>query len=70
LISSDGGRDAHEHDAPHQLASPHKHRRRLADHESGVRSGVAKTPTLFINGRKYDGAIEAKAIAAAADPEV
>jgi protein-disulfide isomerase len=51
--------------------SQERHRRRvLADHESGIRSGVTKTPTLFINGRKYDGAIEAKAIAAAADPEV
>jgi formate-nitrite transporter family protein len=25
------------------------------DYESGVRSGVTRTPTLFINGRRYDG---------------
>ena len=25
------------------------------DHSSGVRSGVNGTPTLFINGRRYDG---------------
>jgi protein-disulfide isomerase len=27
-----------------------------ADFNSGVRSGVRGTPTLFINGRPYDGA--------------
>src|SRR5438874_1485320 len=43
-----------------------KHRRRIAaDYESGLRSGVKNTPTLFINGRKYDEAVEAKAIVAA-----
>ena len=43
-----------------------KHARRIAaDYDSGVRSGVTKTPTLFINDRRYDGAIEAKAIVAA-----
>jgi protein-disulfide isomerase len=38
----------------------------LADFDSGVRSGVNKTPTLFMNGRRYDGPIDAKSIAAAA----
>lgn len=36
-----------------------------ADFESGTRSGVYKTPTLFINGRRYEGPIEAGAIIAA-----
>jgi formate-nitrite transporter family protein len=38
------------------------HRRIDADYASGVRSGVRGTPTLFINGRRYEGAIEAAAI--------
>jgi protein-disulfide isomerase len=37
-----------------------------ADFESGVRSGVTGTPTLFINAKKFGGPIEAKAILAAA----
>ncbi len=46
--------------------SSDKHRHRIrADHQSGEKSGVKKTPTLFINERKYSGAIEAKAIIAA-----
>jgi protein-disulfide isomerase len=45
-----------------------KYRKRIAaDYESGVRSGVHGTPTLFINGRRYAGRIEAKAIIAAAN---
>ena len=44
------------------------HRRRIeADFESGKRNGVRKTPTLFINGIKYEGPIEAAAIVATAD---
>jgi formate-nitrite transporter family protein len=44
-----------------------RHRRRIAeDHDSGVRSGVEKTPTLFINGRRYEGAVEVEPIVAAA----
>jgi protein-disulfide isomerase len=44
------------------------HRRRIAaDYESGVRSGVKKTPTLFVNGVRYDGLIDVAAIVAAAD---
>jgi formate-nitrite transporter family protein len=43
-----------------------KHRRHvLADYESGVRSGVTGTPTLFINGRRYDGPINTQSILAA-----
>ena len=43
--------------------SSNLHRRRIQDdYQSGVRSGVTKTPTLFINGLRYDGAIEAQAI--------
>jgi protein-disulfide isomerase len=44
-----------------------RHRQRVRDDfESGRRSGVTRTPTLFINGRRYDGPIDAKAIIAAA----
>ena len=44
-----------------------RHRRRISDdYQSGVRSGVTKTPTLFINGQRYDGAIEVEAIIKAA----
>lgn len=45
-----------------------QHRRRVyVDYEGGVLSGVKGTPTLFINGRKYQGKIEAKAIIAACE---
>ena len=45
-----------------------KHKRRIkSDYESGVRNGVTKTPTLFINNQKYSGPIEAAAILAAAE---
>ena len=43
------------------------HRRVQEDYESGVRSGVKKTPTLFINGRRYDGPVDAQAIVAASE---
>lgn len=44
-----------------------RHRRRISeDYQSGLRSGVTKTPTLFINGRRYDGAIDVEAIIATA----
>ena len=36
-----------------------------ADFDSGLRSGVKKTPTLFINDRRFDGPVEAEAIVAA-----
>ena len=36
-----------------------------SDFESGLRSGVHKTPTLFINGRRYDGPVDAQSILAA-----
>ena len=42
------------------------HRRVDADYASGLRSGVVKTPTLFINCKRYDGPVEAEAIVAAA----
>ncbi|MGA3065271.1 MAG: thioredoxin domain-containing protein [Tepidisphaeraceae bacterium] len=46
--------------------SREKHRRRVSsDYDSGVRSGVNMTPTFFINGRRYDGPANAKAILAA-----
>lgn len=42
-----------------------RHRRRIeTDFEGGRRSGVSKTPTLFINGVRYDGPIDAKSIVA------
>jgi protein-disulfide isomerase len=48
-----------------------KHRRHISDDfASGRRSGVKKTPTLFINGRRYDGPIEAKAIIVASQSAV
>jgi protein-disulfide isomerase len=40
------------------------HQRVLADFESGLRNGVKKTPTLFINSRQYEGPLDAKAIIA------
>ena len=33
-----------------------------ADFREGVRSGVNGTPTLFINGARYDGPVEAEAL--------
>jgi protein-disulfide isomerase len=45
--------------------SRQRHRLRIrADYEGGLRSGVKATPTLFMNGRRYDGPINAKAIIA------
>ena len=35
------------------------------DFESGVQSGVKKTPTLFVNGLRYEGALEYEALVAA-----
>ena len=47
--------------------SRQRHRERVqADYESGLRGGVSKTPTLFINGRRHDGPIEARTIIAVA----
>ena len=47
--------------------SNESHARRVRhDYATGLRSGVTKTPTLFINGRRYDGPVEADAIVAAA----
>jgi len=44
-----------------------KHHRQVEiDFEGAVRSGVNKTPTFFINGRKYAGDVDAQAIVAAA----
>jgi protein-disulfide isomerase len=40
------------------------HRHIQTDFEGGVRSGVKKTPTLFVNGLRYDGPIDAKSIIA------
>jgi formate-nitrite transporter family protein len=46
-----------------------KHRLRIrADYESGLRSGVKKTPTLFINGLRFDDPITTKAILTASSP--
>ncbi|MBW8839213.1 MAG: DsbA family protein, partial [Gemmatimonadetes bacterium] len=39
-------------------ALPSTEERVLADLASGRRSGVRGTPTLFINGARYDGPIE------------
>ena len=44
-----------------------RHRRRIAaDYAGGEKSGVDRTPTFFINGHRYRGAVEASAIVAAA----
>ena len=45
--------------------SAQRHRLRVrTDFDSGLRSGVRGTPTLFMNGRRYDEPINAKAIIA------
>ncbi|HEX4793921.1 MAG TPA: DsbA family protein [Humisphaera sp.] len=45
-----------------------QHRRSIkADQESGERSGVHGTPTLFINGTRYEGLVNAEAIIQAAE---
>src|ERR1043166_7251590 len=42
-----------------------KHRRRIQDnYESGLRSGVKKTPTLFVNSYRYDGPMTAAGLIA------
>jgi len=46
--------------------SEQHHRRVLADYESGLRGGVNKTPSLFIQARRYLGTMDAQAIVAAA----
>jgi formate-nitrite transporter family protein len=44
------------------------HRRKIvADHDSGLRSGVNRTPTFFVNGLRYDGPLDAKSIIALAE---
>lgn len=40
------------------LSSERFSRRVQRDYESGTQVGVRKTPTLFVNGAKYDGALE------------
>ena len=35
------------------------------DHEAGVKNGVKKTPTLFLNSIRYDGPLEYEPLAAA-----
>ena len=35
------------------------------DFMSGVRSGVAGTPTFFINGERYDGNLDERSLTAA-----
>jgi len=42
-----------------------RHLRRVAEnYQSGVRNGIAGTPTLFINGQRYHGPLNARAIIA------
>jgi protein-disulfide isomerase len=44
-----------------------KHRKRIAtDFEGGQRSGVNRTPTFFINGKRYEGKIDADGLVEAA----
>jgi protein-disulfide isomerase len=48
-----------------------RHRARIsADFQSGLRSGVHGTPTLFINGRRYNGPVDAPSILAAASAQI
>lgn len=47
------------------LSSDRFARRVERDYASGVKNQVKKTPTLFINGKKYEGALELEAIVAA-----
>ena len=42
----------------------------LRDYEGGVISGVKKTPTLFINGRKYTGPLEYEALFASINGQI
>lgn len=50
--------------------SQEKHRRRIrADYESGERSGVYKTPTFFINGKRYEGTNDVGGILTAAEAQ-
>ncbi|MEU0568661.1 Na+/H+ antiporter NhaA [Nonomuraea sp. NPDC005983] len=43
-----------------------EHRRRVArDEESGMASGVRGTPTLFLNGRRYQGGLDLESISKA-----
>jgi protein-disulfide isomerase len=49
--------------------------RRFRDHVkrdfmSGVRSGVAGTPTFFINAERYDGALDEKSLTAALQQQI
>lgn len=46
------------------LRGSHAHRIR-EDFQSGVRSGVNGTPTLFINGQRYDGSLDPESLLAA-----
>jgi protein-disulfide isomerase len=48
------------------LGRQQHYQRILADFDSGLRSGVKGTPTLFVNGLRYDGPVDAKSIAAVA----
>jgi protein-disulfide isomerase len=41
------------------------HRRVRGEYLGGTRSGVTKTPTFFINERRYDGALDGAALIAA-----
>jgi protein-disulfide isomerase len=49
--------------------------RRFRDHVrrdfmGGVRSGVAGTPTFFINGERYDGVLDEESLAAALQRQI
>jgi protein-disulfide isomerase len=58
------GLELYKFDRSMSLEQHHRHIR--ANFEGGLQSGVTKTPTFFINGRRHDGPIDAKAIVAAA----
>jgi protein-disulfide isomerase len=47
------------------LASHEYQPRVRSDFQGGVRSGVNGTPTLFLNGQRYDGDVEIEELSAA-----
>jgi NhaA family Na+:H+ antiporter len=51
---------------PGHFEAGHRYARRVEDDlESGIRSGVGGTPTVFINGRRHEGGYEAATLQSA-----
>ncbi len=41
-----------------EMAAPATRKQLLASKKEGLRNGVKATPTLFVNGRRYHGALD------------